>query len=432
MTTITAPQHPHRFSIWEFCLLSYILKQSRPDGTFQQSAALISQTIDAEVRPIQRHIRDLVAKKHLVEVAPRYRDTLTNWWVPATYQVAPATLEALGRQRHLEPSPADAPSDIFETATGLHDTKSGVSPLNPQRHLEHPPAQAPATKVALEALPIKSVDSVSVLGSLDSSVSVVGSNAKSATPLTTPKVRDTRSPQFKKCKSPECWNEAPVDNDHCGVHDGTPPVNLVTVLKSKLQNTGPYSLGGKYPAKEFDCSRAPFCPFCGGHGTVDWSTYKGIVHLEEHCGEPACKAARLEMLKNNEALSSEGWTKTAARRRSEFERHDELQEKREENAKNPTLYDDNGRYRRGQSYPCELDEDGISQYDTDLLPDCEYCIVEQCAVFTSESGDRFTVSFTCENSECNAKRAKVLQSQKEFDERVSEDETLITREETVV
>lgn len=418
MTIINAPQPPHRFSIWDFCLLSYILQQSRPDGTFQQSAAHISETLDAEVRPIQRHIRDLIAKKYIIEVAPRYRDTLTNWWVPATYQVAPATLEDLGRQRHLKHTLLRNPSDSFETTTGSCDTKTNVSPLDPQRHLEHPPAQAPATNVALEALPIiKSVDSVSVLGSLDSSVSVVGSNAKSATPPTTPEVRDIQSLQFKKCKSPECWNEAPVDNDFCGVHDGTPPV---TFKPAPIEPLSAYPIGSRQPLDGFDNARIPLCPFCTGRETVDWCDLNGRRLFEETCGAPACITANFNRRKKGEEVLSVSWAQAEARRRREFERHMELQATREKNAQSPA-FDENGRLRPGLIYP-------EGDFDEDLLPDCPQCVTEGCDWTPNEENGTVEIHQTCGNPACNESRAKVLQGQKDFDERISDDFTVSVRD----
>jgi hypothetical protein len=417
MTIINRPQPPHRFSIWDFCLLTYIRQQSRPDGTFQQSAARIAETLDADVRPIQRHIRDLVAKKYIIEVAPRYRDTLTNWWVPASYQVSPATLEDLRRQRHSEYPPSRTPSDTFETATGLHDTKSEVSPLNPQRHLEHPPAQAPATNVALEALPIKSVDSVSVLGSLDSSVSVVGSDAKSATPPTTPEVRDIQSLQFKKCKSPECWNEAPVDNDFCGVHDGMPPV---TFKPEPIELLPAYAIGSRQPLDGFDNARIPFCPFCTGRETVDWSDLNGRRYFEETCGAPACITANFNRLKKGEEVLSESWAQAEARRKREFERHTELQERRAENANSPA-FDENGRLKPGSIYP-------EGDFDEDLVPDCPYCIVEGCDWTPNEKTGTVQIYQTCGNLACDTAREKVLQGQRDYDETISEDFTVSSRD----
>jgi hypothetical protein len=79
-----------RWSVWEYCLLSYIERTEDADGTFQQTSAKIAETIQAEERAIQLHLRDLTAKSYLIEVHPRYRG-VTGWWVPAIYRRNPAS-----------------------------------------------------------------------------------------------------------------------------------------------------------------------------------------------------------------------------------------------------------------------------------------------------------------------------------------------------
>ena len=114
------------------------------------------------------------------------------------------------------------------------------------------------------------------------------------------------------------------------------------------------------------------------------------------------------------------WAQAEARRRREFERHMELQATREKNAQSPA-FDENGRLRPGLIYP-------EGDFDEDLLPDCPQCVTEGCDWTPNEENGTVEIHQTCGNPACNESRAKVLQGQKDFDERISDDFTVSVRD----
>lgn len=415
MTIIKASSNPTRRLPLEIACLWYIEQFASGDGLFQSAATHFTEVIKIGERAVQQTLRDLVNLGYLEEVEPRRRDILNKFWIPATYRLLKGCESLL--------------DDVIDASTegSAHLQQADTCAPTAGSPLPANSAHSKTKDLLPTCAPVRTIPLATSKNVLDSPFSVdkvVGSNEYGVGNAQVASLRNT-APVPKPClgrpNGQQCPN-APRQGStlchSCATGDETPKP--------------PYSLGGKYSELGFDHSRVPFCPFCGGHGTVDWSTYGGKVHLEETCGEAPCKTARAEMLRNHEELTAEGWTKTAARRRSEFERHDELQAKREQNAKNSALYDDDGRYRCGQSYPCTVDEDGISQYDDDLIPDCAYCVIEQCWVTTSDEGDRFAIGHTCNSDKCNETREKVLLGQKEFNEAISEDESLTTREEAAV
>jgi hypothetical protein len=126
------------------------------------------------------------------------------------------------------------------------------------------------------------------------------------------------------------------------------------------------------------------------------------------------------MKRNNKILPLAGWTKAEARRKREFERHAELQAKREANSQNPA-FDENGRLKPGLTYPA-------SDFDEDLVPDCPSCIAEGCDWTPSEDETAVKIHHTCGNPACDEARAAMLQGQKQFDEAISEDFTVSIRD----
>jgi hypothetical protein len=88
---VATPIKPVRMSVWDYALLAYVEKTANADGTFQQTAAKIAETLAAEERSIQRHLRDLVNAGRLAELEPRRRDA-HGLWIPAVYRLIPATI----------------------------------------------------------------------------------------------------------------------------------------------------------------------------------------------------------------------------------------------------------------------------------------------------------------------------------------------------
>jgi hypothetical protein len=407
---ITRPKTERRLPL-EIACLWYISQCTTVGGLFHSAASHFTKVIKIEVRAVQQTLRDLVALGYLEEVEPRRRDDLNKFWIPATYRLlkscdlldgAPTTDLRTDAQVPL-PAHCNAQVTLLSASNAHSKTKDLV------------PTCAPVRTVPLAT-------SKSVLDSTVSIVKVVGSNEYGVGDAQVDGLRNTVLPllQFKKCKSPSCWNEA-VLNDFCGVHDGTPPV---TFKPEPIEPLSAYPIGSRQPLDGFDNTRIPLCPFCTGRETVDWCDLNGRRLFEESCGAPACITANFSRRKKSEEVLSESWAQAEARRKREFERHDELQAKRELNAQNPA-FDENGRLRPGLTYPA-------SEFEEDLVPDCPGCITEGCDWTPDEKQETVKIHLTCGNPACDKIRAKVLEGQKEFDERVSEDETLTTREEGVV
>ena len=372
MIISTPPKGTSGLTFAELGLLIYMLDNVDSDGNFQQHLNTIAHAGGSTIPTVHRWQLSLITKGFCTVVRKSRKDA-------NGYQIPPI----------LKPKLCTSVEQAFE-----HFVEQVQTPDNKAQTPSHEASkkhsverEKPIPFGMLEALPIEERKN-STVKSVDSRTATCSTTT--CMPVEQAQVRDTQ------------------------------PVS------PKSSTLPPYRIGCRYPEAGIDYTRAPYCPFCGGEDKVDWFTQKGTVQFFETCGKDSCKSERDEMQRTGESLKDEGWTKAAARRRREFERHDELQAKREENAQNPLLYDDNGRYRSGQSYP---DADG--SFDDELVPDCPFCL-DPCWISNPETGDRFTVNFTCGNPACEEARAKVLRGQKEFDERVSEDETLTTKEEAAL
>lgn len=411
MTIIRASSNAARRLPLEIACLWYIEQFASGDGLFQSAASHFTEVIKVGERAVQQTLRDLVALGYLEEVEPRRRDYLNKFWIPATYRLlkscdlldgAPTTDLRTDAQVPL-PTPCNAQVTLLSASNAHSKTKDLV------------PTCAPVRTVPLAT-------SKSVLDSTVSIVKVVGSNEYGVGVAQVDSLRNTVLPllQFKKCKSPSCWNEA-VLNDFCGVHDGTPPV---TFKPEPIEPLCAYPIGSRQPLDGFDNTRIPLCPFCTGRETVDWCDLNGRRLFEETCGAPACITANFNRRKKGEEALSESWAQAEARRKREFERHTELQTKREENAQNPA-FDENGRLRPGLTYRQHI-------FDEDLLPDCAVCITEGCDWTPNENTGTVKIHHTCGSAACDETRAKMLQGQRDFDEQISDDEVSTAKEERAV
>jgi hypothetical protein len=268
MTKIIQAQKPVRWSLWEYCLLNYVEKTASDDGTFQQTAAKIAETIEAEERCIQRHLRDLHAKGHLIEVTPRHRDA-NGWWIPAIYRltnpatISPATNDT-GRQRQTAQVASDSldGSPQRQTAQVVSDSPAQPNVINNQ----------PATNVALETLLQGtelngSVSNGSVLNStgLNSSVNKMSLDAPAPAPARVLSADDIFSREY----------------------DAQQAAKQKAIEEAK-KDTTPYRPGQtNIPKEVFIRSRVPMCIECGVE-TVDFWDDGESIDLEHFCDEETC------------------------------------------------------------------------------------------------------------------------------------------------
>ena len=262
---LARPTPKPRWAVWDYALIAYIKDTANPDGIFQQTAATIAETLHAEERAIQKHLRDLVDKTYLIEVEPRHRDPLTNWWIPAVYRLNPASIGTGGLQRQTAHSPASngttssvnrhmwTPASL-QTLDYVPNDAGQSKGLNP----------SPASKVALEALYIderNDIPFISIEKIVDSNVYGVGKSLESDV-LNTQSVNSVKPklcmgmPNGKQCLS------APMEGRTlcrlCAYGDDVvAEQKLVTAVTSSS-----YERGETILIDGFDKERLPLCA-CG-------------------------------------------------------------------------------------------------------------------------------------------------------------------------
>jgi len=403
-STITKPaMSTTGLNLSERGLLSYMLGRVSPDGNFQQKQSVTAYDNQSTRPTIHRIEKDLIRKGAVQVVFGSVKDPATGHNIPAILK--PLTIVPQVQLQQSESKSTNGTSqvhllttpEIQENASQSIDSK-----------------EAPSPNGHLEALCSTERKNSTVYRECVDSVRVVKCPPVDLAPTNTP---------------------APVRHIQ-------PPDIAPDPVVQRLRESGAKYMGGATPADiptevretqvapEVALLRASGAKYMGVPPKPSQSDIRQqIAELQEKLAHYIAADQRSAIAGFPNAWTryvEETWAEIA---RLEKEQYGHVQTKRELNAKNPLLYDDNGGYKYGQSYP-DADGDGKDLFDENLVPECSVCRVEHCWV-TSED-ERFTIEHTCGNPACEATRAKVLEGQKEFDERVSEDETLTTREEGVV
>ena len=354
-------------------LLSYMLGRVSPDGNFQQKQSVTAYDNQSTRPTIHRIEKDLIRKGAVKVVFGSVKNTATGHNIPAILK--PLTIVPQVHIQQDKPKSTNGTSQVHlltepELRNNASQSVDSKEEPSPNGHLE----TYSSTERKNSTVYRECVDSVRVV----------------------------------KC----------------------PPVDLAPTNKpTPVRDTHPPDIGPVGPDPVVELLRKSGAKYVGVPPKPTQSD------IRQQIADLQAKLAHYIAADQRSAIAGfpNAWTRYVEETwgeiaRLEKEQYGHVETKRELNAQNPKLYNENGGYKHGLSYPCTIDEDGVSQYDSDLVPDCSVCHVEGCWVTTSESGDRFTVGFTCGSPACNETREKMLRDQKEFDEAISDDEIVSARD----